>query len=207
MCSNFDKFQVEINKIREENKKLKKEINNLKQGESNLDKRLQRIEQFAAKYKQENNENNMIITNMPKFDKEVDLKNVVSRIATQVQYILNQEEIIDVYQFNNKKRDTFPIIVKLKTNELKKKCMEFRKSKKTIDIKAIGRDLNNNNKNINFYHLIEKEYADLLNKAKDNAKKKHYKYVWYTNSTVLVRKDDQSEIIKIRTNDDLKNIK
>lgn len=55
--------------------------------------------------------------------------------------------------------------------------IQFRKNNKKIDIKKIGSTLNNDDKNINFHHLIEREYAELLQMAKDAAKKAGFEFV------------------------------
>lgn len=83
----------------------------------------------------------------------------------------------------------------------------FRKNKKTIDIKAISPNLDNRNKNVNFHHLIEREYTELLMKAKETAKKAGYKFVWFKNASILVRKDESSSVIQINSHKDLSKIK
>lgn len=61
--------------------------------------------------------------------------------------------------------------------------------------------------NINFHHLIEKELADLMNQAKEAAKKAGFKYVWYGSNTILARKDEKSQVIQINCGDDLSKIR
>lgn len=208
MSNCFDTLKGEIKKIQEDNKKLNKDVKQLQNNELDMRKRIQQLEHTVAKTKQDSNDNNMIITNLPEINKDIDLKTIVAKIASQVQYNLEQDEIVDVYQTHNQKSKTHPIIVKLKTNQLKLKCMAYRKSNKNIDIKQISSALNNNGKNINFYHMLEREYAELLMKAKQIArKKKNYKYVWYAGATILVRKADQTMVLKIKNETDLKLIK
>lgn len=207
MSSKFDQLQREINKLKQENKQLKNDFRSLKQSDELMSKPFQQLESIAVKQKQENNANNMVITNMPKLKRETNVKDVVLKIAEQVDHPINLDEIIDAFQTENKNTGSFPIIVKLKSSGLKQKCMEFRKNKKQIELKRIANGLNNGEKNINFFHLIEKEIADRLNKAKDIAKKKNYKFVWYANSTILARKDEQAAILKIKCDNDLKLIK
>lgn len=149
----------------------------------------------------------MVITNLPKLGEETDIKNVIAKIAEQVNHTLAPGEITDVYQSNNKKYDTHPIIVKLKTNQLKLKCIEFRKANKKIDIGRLAIGLTGGDKNVNFHHMIEREYAEILNMAKQIAKQKQFKFVWYANMTILVRKHETADILKIKTKDDLKQIK
>lgn len=66
MSTNFDRLQTELKKIQEKNKLMKKDIQKLQSNELNLKDRLSSLEQFIVKSKQDNNRNNMIITNMPK---------------------------------------------------------------------------------------------------------------------------------------------
>lgn len=69
MSSNFDKLQIELKKIQEENKMMKKDIQKLQSSKLNLKNRMSSLEQFIIKSKQDNNRNNMIITNMPKLSR------------------------------------------------------------------------------------------------------------------------------------------
>lgn len=201
------KLHDEIKKLQLENKQLKKDVQKLQNNEARNDKRIETLEQHVMRSKQASNNNNMVITNMPKFGDETDIKNVIAKIAEQVNHTLSPDEITDAYQNNNKKYDTHPIIVKLKTNQLKLKCIEFRKANKKIDIGRLANGLTNGDKNVNFHHLIEREYAEILNMAKQIAKQKQYKFVWYANMTILVRKHETADILKIKSKDDLKQIK
>lgn len=72
-----------------------------------------------------------------------------------------------------------------------------------IDMKQISSNLNNNNKNINFFHYLEKEYMVLLNKAKNAAIQRKYKFVWYADGIIMARKDVNERIIKIKNENDL----
>lgn len=204
---NIDKLHGEIKKLQQENKLLKKDVKKLQNNEMRNEKRIDTLEQTVMRSKQADNNNHMIMTNLPKFGDDTDIKQVIAKIAEQVNYTLSPDEITEAYQNNNKKHDTHPVIVKLKSNRFKQKCMEFRKANKKIDLGLIAQNLNNGNKNVNFHHLIEREYAEILNMAKQIAKTKQYKFVWYANMTILVRKDEQANILKIKTKDDLKQIK
>lgn len=206
MSDAFDKLQSELTKIRNENKLMKKDIIQLQINEKNLIKRIQSLERNDMVVRQSNNENHMIITNMPKINDNINLKEVITKIGEQVGYHVPGEEVIEVFQNENKDRKTYPIIVKLRNQNLKKKCMDFRKNGNLVDVKTLLPNITGHDSNINFYHLIEKELSELLKKTKTIAKNKTYKYVWYRNSTILVRKTDGSVIIKINNVRDLDKI-
>lgn len=186
---------------------MKDDIKQLKQSEAQLAKRVTQLESTTTQRKQDSNENHMIVTNLPKFSEGTYLKQVVLKIGELVDQPVNEDEILNVYQNENKKFNTFPLIVKMSTNALKKKCMEFRKSQHTIDLNEIAPNLQNNNKNINFHHLMEKEYAELLKKAKEAAKTAKFKFVWFSKNNVLARKDENAPIIRINNEKDLQKIK
>lgn len=173
MSDNFDKFQKELKVIKNEQKAIRNDIKNIQQTEEILKKRVDIIELKIIKQQQESNFNNMVITNMPKFRTKTDVMKVIETISHQVQYGLKKEEVIDTYQIESKNKKSFPIIVKLSNNNFKDKCMNFRKEKNVIDMKKIGTNISSNkNKNINFYHFLEREYSILYNKAKEIDTKK-----------------------------------
>lgn len=206
MSDNFDKLLKEMKQIKIEQKVMKNNMATIQEKEEKLEKQIIIMESQLMKCKQEINNNNMIITNIPKLKAQADVNKVVEKIAQQVNYELKKEEIMELYQMESKNKKSYPIIVKLNSNQFKNTCMNFRKEKNAIDIKKIIPNSNNNKKNINFFHFLEREYIYLLGKAKEIAKEKKYKYIWYANATIMIRREDESKIIKIRCEDDLKRI-
>lgn len=204
MNSAFDELKGQIAKLTNDQKKMKKEMDRLTDSEKNLKKRVERLEMDVAKDKQRSNENHVIISNMPKVTAE--LKNTIIEIGKQVGCQLDKGDIIDAFQTENKKFKTFPIVVKLKTNDFKNKCIRYRKEGNAIDISSLVDSANVGDRNINFHALLEKEVADLLKQAKAAAKRKGYKFVWVSNTTVLVRKEEKARVIQINSSDDLKKI-
>lgn len=207
MSNEFDKLRKVITKLSEENKQIKNDVNRLKTNENKMVRRINLLEATAAKANQTNNQHHMIITNLPKLNNEIELKDVVINIGKEVAVDVKPEQILEVYQNENKKFHTFPIIVKMNNGELKKKCMEYRKLKNEIQLKKIIPDANQiHNKNINFHHLMEKRMSELLAKTKITAKKKKYKFAWFNGMQVLVRKDETSNILTIITEEDLNKL-
>ena len=96
--------------------------------------------------------------------------------------------------------------MKLKTEEFKNKCIEFRKQGKQVDMTKIIPTVNMKGKNINFHHLMEKEISELLKKTKIEAKNKKYKFVWIRDARILVRKEEGSAVIQIESIEDLRKI-
>lgn len=207
LSDQFEKFTTEIKKLTADNQAFKKQIQQLKDKEVQLSKRVLQLENLSLKSKQKNNENDMIITNLPKIDERADLNNIITEIARQVNHVLQQDEIIEIYQNNNKKHNTHPVIVKLKTSDFKRKCMEYRRKKNCIDLSAFDGNLDNEGKNVNFHNLLDKDFAQLFNRAKDEAKKRKFKYVWINNSTILMRKSDDTTVFSINCIEDFKQIK
>lgn len=99
---------------------MKDDIKQLKQSEAQLAKRVTQLESTTTQRKQDSNENHMIVTNLPKFSEGTNLKQVVLKIGELVDQPVNEDEILNVYQNENKKFNTFPLIVKMSTNALKK---------------------------------------------------------------------------------------
>lgn len=195
MSKEFEQLQKRFDGLIKSNKELKKDVQQLKENEAALTNRVAVLENYVVQTKQNNNANHMVVTNLPQFSKDTDLKKVICKIGEQVGCEMNEADFLDIYQTENKITKTYPIIVKMKRNELKAKCMRYRKDRKLIDIRQICSNLENNNKNINFHHLIEKEIANLMNKAKEKAKEAGFKFVWYGNNAILVRKDEKSPVI------------
>lgn len=205
MGGSFEQVKSQLTKISNENKKMRKEIDRLTENENTMKKRIDQLEMDLARDKQKSNENHVIITNIPKV--EMDLRDAIVAIGKQVGCRIDKNGIIITYQSENKKYHTHPIIVKLKSGDFKRKCVEYRKQGNKIDVSQIVKDANMEEKNVNFHPLLEKELSDLLKHAKTAARKKPYKFVWVSESTVLAGKMDNTQIIKIKSTEDLKKIK
>ncbi|XP_036332314.1 intracellular protein transport protein USO1-like [Rhagoletis pomonella] len=136
ISDSFDALKKEIDRLTEENKQIKKELKELKTNGEGVKIKMKTLERNVMEIKQERNKNNIIITNIPQI-KDVNLKSVVMEIAAQVNANINIDSIEDVYQNENKKFKTHPLIVKMSSNELKAKCFEFRKKGSHIDLKKI----------------------------------------------------------------------
>lgn len=214
MSDEFEKLKAVISKLTKENKEIRKEnkeirdkLNTVEANAEKMAKRINQLESIATDNKQVNNANHMIITNVPKIGNNEDLKRLVRGIAEQVDVAVQPNDIVSVFQNENKKFKTFPIIVKMKTGDLKKKCMEFRKSNKTIDMKKALPGTIDTGKNINFHHLMEKQLSELLAKVKSLCKKKKFKFAWFDGNNILVRKDENAKTMRISSELDLNNIK
>lgn len=120
----FDDFKKEIIQLKNDNKIMKNDLSKLKERNDNIVSRLHEAERYILKCKQDGNINHMVITNMPKFSKSTVIKDVVEKIANQIEYTFDQNEILEAYQLVNDEKKLFPIIVKLNRNNFKKECME-----------------------------------------------------------------------------------
>lgn len=128
------------------------------------------------------------------------------KIAEQVHANISNDSIVDVFQNENKKFRTHPIILKMKSDELKTKCFEFRKKGGKIDVSKILTNFDIKGKNVNFHQLMEKEFSDLMKQVKSEANKKSYKYVWVKDAKVFVRKDNDTAAIQIKEIDDMRKL-
>lgn len=171
-----------------------------------MDERIKQLEIQSMKVKQLDNSNGMVITNLPKIENVNKLKKTIMEIGKQIGYDLQQSEIVNIQQNRNEKCDTYPIIVKMTNNEFKIKCMQYRRNKNKINIKEIDETFESTDKNVNFHHLLEKDFGELLNMVKEVAKKKKYKFVWFRDATILIRKEEKAKVIAINSKADLSKV-
>lgn len=202
----FEELRNEIKRVTEENKKIKKELSELRAQNSSFKTKLSKMQHQMTVIKQKENKNNLIITNLPKIEKE-ELHNLIIKLGQQVDAEIERKDIIDVYQNVNKKHNTYPVIARMNNENFKTKAMKFRKEQGIIDMKKIFPNIEMRGKNINFHHLLEKELSELLHKTKNEAKSKQYKFVWVKDGRILIRKDDHAATFEIESIEDLKKIK
>lgn len=205
LSKQFDTFQSDITKLVKDNKLLKKECNENKTENQTLNRKVATIEKQIRVFHQDRLSHHMIVTNLPKFDTNIiTLNEIVKELANQAGYELINTEIEEVYQTENKKFNTHPLIIKMKTSTLKTKLMNFRKNKNKFDISTLTTDHSAATKvNVNVHHLMTKEMSELFKQVKKKANDLQYKHVWIKGGTILARKEENSPVIEINGKEDM----
>lgn len=199
LTSQNEEFKQKINRLHNESKKDKEHI-------SLLEEKIEEMERASRKTSIE-------IKNVPKKPDEnkSDLLNIVQKLSKSVDCSIQLNEIKDIYRVRGKK-DTknAPIIVEtsstiLRTNILKSTKTFNIKNKDKLRAKHLGFTTNEDTP-VYVSERLTAKGSRLYFLARDLSRSKNYKYCWTSFGKVYVRKDDNSPIIAMKSEDQVNQL-
>jgi hypothetical protein len=200
MMVNFNK------KNEEEVEVVKKDVIKLKESCNNNTHMLQ---QQIHKLQQLHYQNYFILKNIP-MKKDENLLSVVQQIGKIVKCTINLD-CIDVYRLQayNKKTNTPLVVVNCESNFVKKKFLDAFKKCGVVLYEQLfpGIDQEDGFKEIKAFEYLTPYFHKLLQDSREIMKPADYKFVWYKNFKVLIRKTEGSKIVAIHDFEELQEIK
>lgn len=158
---------------------------------------------------------NFVLRNVPCRNNETkeDLIEMIMCLSRSIDCNINRCDIGDIYRSNgrnNEKRDT-PIIVETSSTLIKTKFLKMGKAynikhKSKLCCKQLGFHANEDTPIFLSEHLTPKG-SRLHFLARDLTRSGLYKFCWTAYGKVYVRKDEQSQIITIRSEDQIHQLK
>lgn len=187
-----------LNKIERENKQLKAELKALKSENSEIRKEIDLLKNQREYYRQDTLKNNIIISGIPmkeSTDKD-ELNKLVISIAKRLDVNITDGDITCYKVGKNE-----PKQLKVKFADADKKNLIMKNKKVLVlNTKQIGFS---EDKIIYINHDMTLRNQLLLKRARECKRGGAIKYAWYKDGKVLVRKDEDSPTVRIKTEDDL----
>lgn len=192
----YDEYLLKNTMLEETCGQLKKENDCLKNEIKELKKRMDKNENVLK-------ERNIEIQGIP-YIKDEKLGDTITDIGKNFGINLKTEDLDYIYRIRNNNRERNdkpgPVIVSFTRRENKEKFMLSRKHR-SLYARELGFE---NSKNQIFINEdLTKVNKDLLWKTRKVKKEKNFKYVWYKLGNIYLRKNDNTEIIKISDDLDL----
>lgn len=186
-----------IDKYEKEMKLIKTQINELKEENNTLKKEIITLRQNKEVQEQDKLLNNVVVQGIP-------IENANNEDITT--HLINIAKLVNV----NLNKDEFKLqrlgktIVKVKFTDFEKK-KEIMVAKKNTIIKTsmIGFV---EDKIIFLNHDMTRENQKLFKEARDFKKQENYKYVWFENGAIYLRKTEKSKIIQVVSSETLNNL-
>lgn len=182
----FDDLYKKIEELIEENRKLK-EVNmkNTKQTAA-LETKTDQLDAELSIIKQRDFKNDLFITGIPKEDNSNINDSILKTIAK-----LNMDEEITMDHFSSVYKvgpavKTISVIVSMKDETVKSKILNAAKTGRAKDIFI--------NQRLTYYN------SQLLKSTSKFRKENNFKYLWVSDGKILIKKDDESKTIHIKTN-------
>lgn len=183
-------LEKEVKSLVEEREELKKEVKSLRE-EHNHDQQYNRKMMFEIRELQET--------------PGEDLHGIVSTIAEKLTgEQVKRQEIQAVHRLPAREGKTPAVIVELSRREIRDKIVFSKRKASLTNPLLLGRGSGR----VFVGENLSPHFRKLLGKAKEKAKVKGWKHVWYSKFEVRAKKDSEDKIvIRMRTEDDLQKIR
>ncbi|XP_046687722.1 uncharacterized protein LOC124373396 [Homalodisca vitripennis] len=203
LSGRYDDILSEIKLLRQENKDLKVELKEVKAkqqvSDATVKDLLSRVNEMEQYGRRVNLEIHGVPVRGPKVEEE-DTYEVVKELGKTINVPFVPEEIHRLHRLQKRKDGNPPaIMVQFFSSQVRDKWLQAGKKSRLSD-----RDTG---KQVFFNENLSLYYKNLLRDTKARAKIYNYKYVWFKNGKVFVKRGEGSEnVIVIRSLDDIKKI-
>lgn len=194
----YDDFVDKFNRSNEAVETLTRQVKLLVEQNSRKDKIITELSSRLNKLEQQARKRMVEIHELPKEPNENSMQ-IVQDIGRQIGVSLVPEDIESVYRIPLRSvGKVSPLIIEFQTGVKREEFMKIRS--------FVVKEGKHTGKKIYFNESLTAYYRKLLYTAKQIAKDNEYKYIWYKNEKILVKKNDKSPVIQINTEVDLVKI-
>lgn len=209
LCDRMDKIEEQNNTIISDIKNLKTNFKRLAESNQELKDELDKVNLEVNNLKQCFLSSDVVITGIPYNQGEV-LQDIVKAVCIKYKVDLNTTDYKSIYRLR-KRNSTLPyspICIELYSRTLKGALMSQQKTLGPVLLHMIDSTLDKKDKRkIYFKDRLTPFNNELLVEAKKFCAENQYKYVWFQNCDILVKKSETSKTIKIVIKSDLLNLK
>jgi len=196
MSSQFDIFSEKINNVISELKIIKLENEKIVSVNKRLSEEVTILKYKIDVIEQQNLGTTVDITGIPKSQNE-SCTSIIEKIGKITNTELN---VIEAYRINSTASKQNIKVARLATPEMRKNLIRNVKSVK-VTTDMISSNWHKEKVFIN--ERLTKFKRTLFSQTRLATKSKQYKFVWLSNADILVRKNENSNIIKIRSSEDV----
>lgn len=206
VTAKHDQLEISHTKLLGEHETLKKDFDILEKKNAMDSSKILDIQAQLNKQQQWARMSNIEIVGLPETPNESAVALAV-KIASHVGVQLQPSQIESAYRVQPMQKvegRPKPIVVKLQTRMLKDQIISGLRRTKGITTRDLG--LNGADRRFFVNEHLTPENKQLLNAAKSRAKDKSYKFVWVRNCNIFLRKNEESPIITVSSEKDLRKI-
>lgn len=198
--TNFKNAMIAINELQEVNNALQNKIKTLESENTSLKGEVASIKIETENLNQYSRRNNIEIFGYPEEDNEDNTNVIVKNIGKHLQVVLKEEEFVS-HRVGKKKEDSCrPILVKFENTQKRDNFLRKAKGSR-LKLSQVSNKLDNSPLYIS--ENMSPYFRKLRYEAKQIKEEKHYKYLWFANGKLLIKKDDNTKSIKLNHTTDL----
>ncbi|XP_044757739.1 uncharacterized protein LOC123315900 [Coccinella septempunctata] len=185
--------------LKQENKLIKEKLEGEQKKLNIANARIKVLEERMDEIEQASRNRNIILTNVPTQESE-NTNELVRKIVQTVHVDLSGEEFVSA---RISRKPNAPILVKLKTEDTRRKILEKRKTYGTLRMNDCGFQQENI---VYFNEDLPRYKQELYAKARNFKKEHQYAYVWVKDGKIFIRKTEAARPLHIRSEKDLEHL-
>lgn len=203
--SRMDNLEKQNNAILTEFRLLQEDVNNLTKNQIKITEELYDMNLEMNTLKQNAFISDVIITGIPEI-KDEKLFDVVNKVLQEYKLVLRNTDYNSIYRMKNKSSTSqfSPICIELYSRTLKGAILKQQKVFGPVLLHLLDKTLPKTDlRKIFFKDRLIRYNIELLKEARKFKADNKYKFVWYQNSDILLKKNETSHTIRIRSSADL----
>ncbi|CAG5037681.1 unnamed protein product [Parnassius apollo] len=150
---------------------------------------------------------NIEIVNLPEKRNE-NLISIIENVAAAVKHPINKYDVIAIHrvpQFNPKSGRPKNVIVKFASRMLRDSFLSAARKEKSLTTEKL--QMPGTIHKLYFNEHLTLKRKNLFREVRETAKKNGFRYTWIKHRSILVRANDTSPVLSIRSSEDLSKIK
>ncbi|KAK5639469.1 hypothetical protein RI129_011961 [Pyrocoelia pectoralis] len=198
----FEEFTISLNNLEQENKKLKVDCKETAEKCKSLERENQLLNIKIEEDRQYARNHNVQIDGIPEKAGE-DMVNTAIALASSLEIDLKKGDIQAVHRIKSKNPSKKPIIMQFSNRLLCDEFLNKAKSRKPTTAfcgMAAPQPIYVNEHMTPYYRNL---FFEAKNKKVNNGSKQVFKFVWFKNSKLFVRKEDSSPKVRVLSAADL----
>lgn len=207
MDDKLNKRMDNIEKIIAEFKNIKENLVKLQKKQEDQSQELKTITEDLHTIKQNLLDSDFIITGVPELvSEEISTIDTVTNILKNIKIKISEGDVKSCFRMRNKnnKSECPPICVELFSKTLRAAIFIQQKKQGPVLLSSIDKSVNDaDTRKIYIQSRLTPFHLELLRDSRKFKTDNNYKFVWFQNTDVLLKKSDSSRIIRIRSKADL----
>lgn len=191
-------FHAIFKQLKEENSNLKNIVSDLQTQNNHLSSEVSRLSIGLNSLTQEKFTNNLLVAGIPFIEGE-NLPGLIIKAASALKVDIKENEFKAKRIFAKAKKGFSNIIVEFLDIELKHKLIKNKKQRALLPTQLGFK----NTKEILFFHQLTLYNLDLLTEARQIKNKLKFKFAWFQNNQILLRKAEKTKIFAFRSKQEL----
>lgn len=201
MNKTFEQLRTDVHNVHRELSEMKHQQAGIIGDVRQLQGEVKGMRQEIIELKQYSRRNNLEIRNVP-MSADESLPDMMHKLATSLKMELRTEDIDVVHRVPTKNKAEQNIVVRFTSTAVRDKMIKHAK-KERLSTCTLGFQ---NNEPIYINEHLCQENKILLAKARQMRREKNWKYVWVSQTKILMRKTDNSRVLHVTSEDDLRKV-